>query len=196
MLRIRGPLSTVLAVATLAASAQAQIFVRNTTDVPDQAGGANRYTENVDFGDVDLDGDFDAALCRGGDFGNLQDRLWVNPGGRQGGNLANLRQMDAIIATSVCLLALFGSGMAGGVPFFAALRWSRASRPCLLMLAGALLEPPARVVTFRVPPTVKVPFLTSPVLFTSVALLSPASRVTLSNVPMFSMFNEPPVAIA
>ena len=75
-----------LAVACLGAPASAQIFVRNSTDVPNQSNGVvNRYTENVDFADVDLDGDWDAAFAHGGDLGNLQDRIWLNLGGAQGG---------------------------------------------------------------------------------------------------------------
>jgi hypothetical protein len=42
-------------------------------------------SENVDFADVDLDGDFDAAIADGGDVGNHQNRLWLNRGGLQGG---------------------------------------------------------------------------------------------------------------
>ena len=45
------------------------------------------YTENVDFADVDLDGDWDAALADGGDNGNDQNRLWINQGGAQAGTL-------------------------------------------------------------------------------------------------------------
>jgi hypothetical protein len=75
------------ACALLGGAARAQVFVRNTTDVPDQTSGPVRYTENVDFADVDLDGDFDAAFANGGDLGNLQDRLWINQGGLQGGTI-------------------------------------------------------------------------------------------------------------
>lgn len=82
---LRSPLALALA-GSLGVPATAQIFVRNATDVPTST-SIGRYTENVDFGDVDLDGDFDAALARGGDFGNLQDRLWINLGGAQGGTL-------------------------------------------------------------------------------------------------------------
>jgi len=77
-----------LAVACLGAPASAQIFVRNSTDVPNQSNGVvNRYTENVDFADVDLDGDWDAAFAHGGDLGNLQDRIWLNLGGAQAGTV-------------------------------------------------------------------------------------------------------------
>ncbi len=67
----------------LAGNASAQ-FVRNTTNVPTAGVG---YTENVDFGDVDGDGDWDAIFGDGGDFGNQQNRIWINQGGAQGGAL-------------------------------------------------------------------------------------------------------------
>ena len=41
----------------------------------------------MDFGDVDLDGDWDAVLAKGGDIGNEQSRIWINQGGLQGGTL-------------------------------------------------------------------------------------------------------------
>ena len=42
-------------------------------------------TEGVDFGDADLDGDWDAAIADGGDFTIDQNRLWLNQGFAQGG---------------------------------------------------------------------------------------------------------------
>ena len=79
---------TGLAFACLGAPASAQVFLRNSTDVPNQSNGSvNRYTENVDFADVDLDGDWDAAFSHGGDLGNIQDRIWINSGGVQGGTI-------------------------------------------------------------------------------------------------------------
>ncbi|MBM3975424.1 MAG: VCBS repeat-containing protein [Planctomycetes bacterium] len=57
------------------------VFVDASSALP-QTGS---FTENVDFADVDLDGDWDAALADGGDFGNDQNRLWINQGGAQGG---------------------------------------------------------------------------------------------------------------
>ena len=66
----------------LAFPVEAQVFTLNTTDIP-QVLTDQRYSEQVDFADVDLDGDFDAALSRGGDLGNLLDRLWINQGGLQ-----------------------------------------------------------------------------------------------------------------
>ncbi len=73
-----------LAAAALAAAflpASAQSFVNNTDDIP----ATVRDTENIDFGDVDLDGDWDAALANGGDSGSQQNDLWINQGGLQGG---------------------------------------------------------------------------------------------------------------
>ena len=64
-------------------TAQAQ-FIRNMTSVPTGNIGA---TENVDFGDVDGDGDWDAVFADGGDLGNQQNRIWINQGGLQGGVL-------------------------------------------------------------------------------------------------------------
>jgi hypothetical protein len=76
----------------LAGSALAQL-TRNTTNIPT---GNIGYTENVDFGDVDGDGDWDAVLADGGDFGNQQNRIWINQGGLQGGVLGNF--LDATAA--------------------------------------------------------------------------------------------------
>jgi hypothetical protein len=75
-------LSTLVAFSiALSAGAAAQQFVHNTTDVPPSAS----RTENVDFGDIDNDGDWDALFGNGGDFGGEQDVLWRNNGGAQGG---------------------------------------------------------------------------------------------------------------
>ncbi len=67
----------------LSGTAQAQ-FSNNTADIP--GGSANNSnTENVDFGDVDLDGDWDAVFADGGDTQQDQNRIWINRG--PGGNL-------------------------------------------------------------------------------------------------------------
>ena len=71
------------AFAALGSAAQAQQMPRNTTDVPTSTG----YTENVDFGDVDLDGDWDAVFADGGDAGNDQSKIWINQGFAQGGTV-------------------------------------------------------------------------------------------------------------
>ncbi len=70
--------------AALAPSAAAQ-FQQNTTDIPQGSPANASFTENVDFADVDLDGDWDAAFADGGDLGNDQNRIWINMGGLQGG---------------------------------------------------------------------------------------------------------------
>jgi hypothetical protein len=65
----------------LAAPASAQSFISTPAQIPANAG----YTENVDFADVDGDGDRDAALAEGGDFGNDRNKLWINRGFEPGG---------------------------------------------------------------------------------------------------------------
>jgi hypothetical protein len=67
----------------LGVSASAQQFVHNTTNVP----SSGSSTENVDFADIDLDGDWDAGFANGGDAGNQQNVLWRNQGLAQGGTL-------------------------------------------------------------------------------------------------------------
>ena len=62
-----------------------QDFNLNILDIP---GGAanNSNSENIDFGDVDSDGDWDIAIANGGDSGNQQNQLWLNlgPGAQTG----------------------------------------------------------------------------------------------------------------
>ncbi|MCZ6596126.1 MAG: VCBS repeat-containing protein, partial [Planctomycetota bacterium] len=74
-------------------SAAAQYVVDNSK-IPSGA-GINSSTENVDFGDVDLDGDWDVALAAVGDAGNDQNRLWINQGGAQGGTLGQFTDETA-----------------------------------------------------------------------------------------------------
>ncbi len=70
------------ALASLASVPGAQ-FVIDNAKIP----ATGSFTENVDFADVDLDGDWDAALGDGGDDGNDQNRLWINQGLAQVGTL-------------------------------------------------------------------------------------------------------------
>jgi len=73
-----------LVVAASAAPASAQL-VRNTGAIPSGSTFNGDLTENVDFADVDLDGDFDAIFAAGGDSTRDQNRIWINQGGLQGG---------------------------------------------------------------------------------------------------------------
>jgi hypothetical protein len=58
----------------------AQSFVDNPTDSPQTSSD----TEQIDFADVDLDGDWDCALANGGNS-DEQNELWINQGGLQAG---------------------------------------------------------------------------------------------------------------
>jgi hypothetical protein len=80
-----------IGIVVLASGSYAQQFVRNTTDVPPSAG----FTEEVDFADVDNDGDWDALFGNGGDLGPQQDVLWRNNGGAQGGTLGVFTNVTA-----------------------------------------------------------------------------------------------------
>ncbi|MHC4837876.1 MAG: FG-GAP-like repeat-containing protein [Planctomycetota bacterium] len=64
----------------LPAVAQAQF-----QEVPAFPGGSAGYSENSDFGDVDLDGDWDLAVADGGDFGSQLNQMLINQGGLQAG---------------------------------------------------------------------------------------------------------------
>jgi hypothetical protein len=76
--------SFTLAAAVVAAPAVQAQFVVDSGKLPTGA-GIDSSSENVDFGDVDNDGDWDIALADGGDDGNDQNRIWINQGGLQGG---------------------------------------------------------------------------------------------------------------
>lgn len=81
--------------AVSASTASAQTFADNTTDIP-IAGVANQSdTHNVDFGDIDLDGDWDAVFADGGDCCLDQSRVWINQGGAQGGVVGNFQDETA-----------------------------------------------------------------------------------------------------
>ncbi|QDU68388.1 FG-GAP repeat domain-containing protein [Engelhardtia mirabilis] len=70
---------------TLGSDASAQLTSDNSGN-PTGPGIASS-TENVDFGDVDQDGDWDAIFADGGDNGNDQNRIWINKGGLQAGTI-------------------------------------------------------------------------------------------------------------
>jgi hypothetical protein len=72
------------ALALASASSAQVVFTNATTQFPASNAGD---TENVDFGDVDGDGDFDAILAEGGDGGNDQNNIWINRGGEVGGTI-------------------------------------------------------------------------------------------------------------
>ncbi|MFM7297007.1 MAG: FG-GAP repeat domain-containing protein, partial [Planctomycetota bacterium] len=72
------------ALALASVSSAQVVFTNATAQFPASNTG---YTENVDFGDVDGDGDFDAILAEGGDAGNDQNNIWINRGGEVGGTL-------------------------------------------------------------------------------------------------------------
>ncbi len=62
-------------------------FEDNQTQIPQGSPFNNSASENVDFGDVDSDGDWDAIFSDGGDFTQDQSRIWINQGGLQGGTV-------------------------------------------------------------------------------------------------------------
>jgi hypothetical protein len=67
--------------AALAPLGAAQVF----TSTPAQIPATGSQTENVDFGDIDQDGDWDAVIADGGDTSQDQNRVYVNRGGLQAG---------------------------------------------------------------------------------------------------------------
>ncbi len=71
---VKAPTAAGLAMLALGTAASAQQMPRNTTDIPSSSGS----TENVDFADVDNDGDWDAVFADGGDAGNDQNKIWIN----------------------------------------------------------------------------------------------------------------------
>jgi hypothetical protein len=76
--------TVVASLASLATLAGAQTFTNATSQFPNVAIG---NSENVDFGDVDGDGDFDAVIADGGDFADQQNRIWINRGHEAGGTI-------------------------------------------------------------------------------------------------------------
>ena len=86
LIRFEAGAALLAALAVLCAPAEAQ-FTRNTAAVPGGGVFNGSSTENVDFGDVDNDGDWDAIFADGGDCCDDQDRIWINQGGLQGGTV-------------------------------------------------------------------------------------------------------------
>ena len=64
----------------LPAAGRAQVFSDGTAQLP---GLNTAFSENVEFFDVDLDGDADVLIANGGEIGNQRNRLWINQGGLQ-----------------------------------------------------------------------------------------------------------------
>ncbi len=71
--------------ASLQAKAQSYEFANG--QLPSGNPNNNSYTENIDFADVDLDGDMDCVNADGGDIGDDQNRLWLNLGFAQSGTI-------------------------------------------------------------------------------------------------------------
>jgi hypothetical protein len=69
----------------IAAPLSAQTYVDNTAQAPQASPWNDSWSENLDFADVDGDGDFDCVWADGGALGNDRNRIWINQGGLQGG---------------------------------------------------------------------------------------------------------------
>ena len=91
----RSCLLLVLAIAATSASGQAQLLQDNTSQIPAGSPFNDSFSENVDFADIDLDGDYDAVFADGGDCCSDQNRLWVNMGGIQGGTIGFFQDRTA-----------------------------------------------------------------------------------------------------
>jgi hypothetical protein len=67
----------------LATSTSAQWFSNASSNLP----ATGSFTEGIAFGDIDHDGDWDAAIGDGGESGNDQNRIWINMAGDQAGTI-------------------------------------------------------------------------------------------------------------
>jgi FG-GAP-like repeat len=65
------------------------------TNTPAQIPATGSLTENVDFADVDHDGDFDAIIADGGDTQQDQNRVYINLGGVQAGTVGFYQDQTA-----------------------------------------------------------------------------------------------------
>jgi hypothetical protein len=99
VIQLRSTFAAASCLLVSSALAHAQLFTRNTTTVPLNAGN---YCENVDFADIDNDGDWDAAFACGGDASQLQESIWINQGFAQAGVTG--AYVDATAARAPALL--------------------------------------------------------------------------------------------
>ena len=79
-------LRSAAALALACAGLHAQ-FVVDASKIPSGSPFNDSSTENVDFADIELDGDWDVAAADGGNCCNDQNRIWVNLGGQQSGTI-------------------------------------------------------------------------------------------------------------
>jgi hypothetical protein len=82
--------------AFLAAVGLNSIAAAQFTNTPAQIPATGSQTENVDFADVDHDGDFDAILADGGDTSQDQNRIYINLGGMQVGPIGFFQDQTAV----------------------------------------------------------------------------------------------------
>jgi FG-GAP-like repeat len=74
-----------------AATAHSQAYTSKPAQIP----ATGSLTENVDFGDIDHDGDWDAVIADGGDTTQDQNRVYVNLGGLQAGTVGFFQDQTA-----------------------------------------------------------------------------------------------------
>ena len=90
ILRVASLTGAALALCTAGASAQ-------FSSAPAQIPATGSSTENVDFGDIDLDGDWDVLVSDGGDAGNDQARCYVNMGFLQAGSVGFYQDRKSVV---------------------------------------------------------------------------------------------------